>query len=280
MTTIFTTFKPFIGDDAILQENAVLSWAKLNPKPFIVAFGSDEGVARVCLQYGLHWRRLVAQSGRLPLVSAMFKDVQSISRHEQFCYIDADVLLGQDFVKAVANLRGEYLLCGQSWTSGKAGYLSPAQNNRNIWGQDYFVFSRGQFTDLPPFPVGFPGWDNWLIYHARSKGMKVIDATDSIIAVHQEHPANPAQEGIANREHLFSIKDATHLLVNGDLLPARSPIHLWRRAYTWPVLHPRYHSARVILDRSLRLTRGVREIAGLTLSKRAAKADVQKEGKK
>ena len=30
---------------------------------------------------------------------------------------------------------------------------------------DYFAFPRGQYHDLPPFVIGRPGYDNWLVWH-------------------------------------------------------------------------------------------------------------------
>ncbi len=56
-----------------------------------------------------------------------------------------------------------------------------------IW-IDYFVFSHDSpLLDLPPFAVGRPRWDNWLIFRARSPGIPVVDATPCVDAVHRNH---------------------------------------------------------------------------------------------
>jgi len=56
-----------------------------------------------------------------------------------------------------------------------------------IIGLDYFIFPCGLFRDIPPFAVGRPAWDNWLVYKARSLGLPVIDATKMVTAIHQNH---------------------------------------------------------------------------------------------
>ena len=54
-------------------------------------------------------------------------------------------------------------------------------------GLDYFVFVRGSVGGLPPFAIGRPGWDNWLVYRARALGLPIIDATQRVLVVHQNH---------------------------------------------------------------------------------------------
>jgi hypothetical protein len=56
-----------------------------------------------------------------------------------------------------------------------------------IHGMDYFVFPRGQYNNFPPFAVGRPAWDNWMVYDARHRNIPVIDATKVVLCVHQNH---------------------------------------------------------------------------------------------
>jgi hypothetical protein len=52
---------------------------------------------------------------------------------------------------------------------------------------DYFVFPKGLFDPLPPFLIGRANFDNWLVWRARSRGHAVVDATPSVVAIHQSH---------------------------------------------------------------------------------------------
>lgn len=62
------------------------------------------------------------------------------------------------------------------------GHQRPAQ-----W-IDYFAFSRGMYhRNTPPFVIGRPGWDNWLVWKARASRAAVVDASQTVLAVHQNH---------------------------------------------------------------------------------------------
>ncbi len=45
MFTLFSTPKPFRGEFARIQRNAMRSWVALRPRPEILIFGDEEGTA-------------------------------------------------------------------------------------------------------------------------------------------------------------------------------------------------------------------------------------------
>jgi hypothetical protein len=65
-------------------------------------------------------------------------------------------------------------------------------------GLDYFIFKKKSIS-MPPFAVGRPGWDNWLVYNMRSRGIPVIDTTAVITAVHQNHDYSHSKFGEKKR---------------------------------------------------------------------------------
>src|SRR5260370_15233078 len=86
---------------------------------------------------------------------------------------------------------------------------------------DYFLFRRGFYDPLPPFLVGRPAYDNWMIWRARAAGATVIDASHAVLAVHQKHShtmswanTQDQSENQANRElagrwrGTYSLQDA------------------------------------------------------------------------
>jgi hypothetical protein len=54
-------------------------------------------------------------------------------------------------------------------------------------GSDYFIFPSTCFQPIPPLAIGRAGWDNWMIYEGRWQGWPVIDASQKICVVHQDH---------------------------------------------------------------------------------------------
>ena len=112
-------------------------------------------------------------------------------------------------------------------------------------GIDYLVFPRGLFGELPPFAVGRPGWDNWLLYHARSENIPIIDISKIVNLVHQNHDYSHHPSGedgvwtgeearynwdiVGGYEYGCSLKDANLLLTQKGLKLNLSPYYFYRR---------------------------------------------------
>jgi hypothetical protein len=69
---------------------------------------------------------------------------------------------------------------------------------------DWFLFTRGLFAELPPFAIGRPGYDPWLIWKAAELGADVVDATAAVPAVHQRHD----YRHVGTREAVFTGSEA------------------------------------------------------------------------
>ena len=54
-------------------------------------------------------------------------------------------------------------------------------------GMDYWIFSGDISFNPLPFVIGRPGMDSWLVYKFRSMKIPVIDSTDQITIIHQNH---------------------------------------------------------------------------------------------
>ncbi len=106
---------------------------------------------------------------------------------------------------------------GADFVSAKGGNkIRPqiARNDERLVGKlhspagiDYFIFSKGLFTDMPDLLVGRIGWDNWMIYHAIQSGYMVIDATNAINAYHQNHDYPNYNKGIERKTNPEALKN-------------------------------------------------------------------------
>jgi len=148
-------------------------------------------------------------------------------------------------------------------------------------GIDYFVFSRGLWKYIPPFAIGRTTWDNWLIYGARDRSAAVIDATNVVMAIHQNHDyahvsATPDEvwKGAEARRnlvmaggyaHVFTLEDATHILTPRgpklDLRHHRLNRHIDKMSVIYPHLR---HVIRALLFLA-RVSRPLRIKLGQTL---------------
>jgi hypothetical protein len=278
MLTLVTIPKPFRGHIGIIQHNAIASWSLLSPRPEIILFGDDEGTAQTANEFDVRHVSVARNEHGTPLLDDLFEKAQSLATNDLICYVNADILLMNDFMQAieqVASQRTRFLMVGQrtdlemkspldfgpGWEQPllirvrEEGRLHPPA------GSDYFVFPRGLVGRMPRFAVGRPGWDNWMIFHARSRKAIVIDATRVVTAVHQNHDFCKAGEKEAETRRnlelvgcfLLTIEDATHLLTPKGLKRALDRSHMWRLLADLPISYPHLRLPVRLLFRARRL---------------------------
>jgi len=210
MITFFACPKPFRGHSGIIQRNAVKSWTLLEPKPEIILLGKGEGTAEVSRDLGLvHIPEVDENEFGTPLVDSIFRTGQKRAAHSTVCYVNSDIILMSDFMRAVEIISArmpKFLMLGQrrdvdiaeAWDFGAADW---EKNLRDLVlrtgrlhepnGMDFFCFPRNLYTDIPPFAVGRFAWDNWLVWRARADGASLVDVTGTVVPVHQNHGYAP-----------------------------------------------------------------------------------------
>jgi hypothetical protein len=204
--TLFSTPKPFTDPFiATIQRNALRSWSLLGPEVDVVLIGDEPGIEEVAQDMSLkHIREVERNEWGTPLVRSLIEVAQNVSDNELLAIVNADILLMRDFVKVTQSISSQadrFLMIGRRWGLDidnvmefnpvwegelrreveEQGILHP------IFSIDYFVFRRGQYGEMPAFVIGRPQWDNWMIYHARQQGWLVVDASQSVLAIHQNH---------------------------------------------------------------------------------------------
>jgi hypothetical protein len=262
MLTIFTLPKAFEGHIGVIQTNAVQSWKRLHPDVQVILCGEEKGMREVAEGEGVE---MIADVERnefgTPLLSDAFAKAQGAARHKVMCYVNGDILFLGDFRRAVERIRMDrYLMVGQRsnmdlgelWDFGGEWETKLRERARresvlfDIYGLDYFVFPRGaDFAVLPPFAVGRPGWDMWFVGHARRNSVPLIDASSSVLAIHQNHGYGhvakargtkwEGPEGDRNRQLMgeytmvYGTMDATHVMTQGGVKRALGLGYLNRR---------------------------------------------------
>jgi hypothetical protein len=266
MLTLFAIPRAFVGHIGVIQTNAIRSWTFLRPLPDIVLFGDEAGTPEVARELGLrHEPGVVRNEFGTPIVSDLFARAAVLGTHDLQCYVNADIILFSDLLDGVRRVEArwpQFLLVGRRWDlriddplDFRPGWeqglrtLATARGRLHAaTGMDYFAYRRGLWPDMPPFAVGRTTWDNWLLYAARANGAPIVDATDAIMAIHQDHeyPAFPggADEAWTSPEaarnlalaggygRVYSLADATWRLGRRWLLPAVTNYH--RRIWVFP----------------------------------------------
>jgi len=296
MLTIFSTPKPFRGHIEVIQTNAIKNWLQLRPQCEVILFGSDEGTAEVAARLDTrHVPEVDRNEYGTPLVSSMFKLAQEMASHQVMCYVNADIILMSDFLPAIRQIKQwPFLLIGQrwdidceelidfsnpSWEAQLRAHLAKRGKLHAPTGLDYFVFPRGLYRDTPPFAVGRPGWDNWMVYRARTSKVPVIDATKAITVVHQNHDYEHHPEGkkgifkgleaernlelLGGDEYALCVNHATWVLASQGLKRAFTLRHLYYQMHALPALVPRLHFLEILRKVLIAFAKAVRSLLGI-----------------
>ena len=301
MFTLFAIPKAFQGHIGIIQRNACESWKRMCPDCEIILFGDDAGTKEAAEDLGLRYVPHVARNGKgTPLVNDLFEQADRLAKFDVICYVNADIMLMSEFAEAVCDVAretGQFLMVGQRWdihigtpwefeSSQWEHELKTAVRERGRLhaktGIDYFAYRRGLFGTIPPFALGRTMWDNWLVYRGRKRTAYVIDATERVTAVHQDHDYgkfSSREEMFAGEEALSNqrlrgsarygnINDVTHLLLPDGLHSAWTVKRILRSPRLLAARYPVLHAIARILDRFLlRPSRPVRSKLGLTRSR-------------
>jgi hypothetical protein len=227
--TLFAIPKAFEGHIGIIQRNAIKSWTLLHPRCEIILFGDDEGTDEVAREFGLrHVSQIARNELGTPLLNDMFETAQRLASHNLLCFVNADIILMSEFLRAVERVcrwRESFLMVGRrsdskidepwdfaqpDWEQRLRRYVQEHGTLRGDHNVDYFVFPKGFYEQVPPFAIGRPFYDSWLIFKAFSGRSPSVDATASVMAAHQNH--DHAHFGIQGE--VYSLREA-HGLVEG-----------------------------------------------------------------
>jgi hypothetical protein len=250
----------------VTQRNAICSWTLLEPRPEVILLSDEEGVADATRELNVrHVARVACNEFGTPFVNSLFEEAQKAATHEIVCYVNADVILMNDFLSGIERVvkeKPEALMVGRRWNVDlkdrldfdrdwqtslralvmKKGRLYP------YFAIDYFVFPKNLLGEIPPLAIGRPAWDNWVIYRARMLGIPIVDMTEAVTVVHQNHDYSHHPDGwkgtmkgqearqniglVGEVAHAHSLLDATHRLTPKGLKrripPYYRPFYLYK----------------------------------------------------
>lgn len=262
--TIFTAPKPFTDPHiATIQRNAIQSWLHLGSVEVLLV-GEEPGLSDIAAEYGINHLPEVARNDLgTPLVSSIFTLARQACTSPMLAYVNADIMLFPDFVdaaKRVSEQLERFLVIGQRWDlevrqvmDFSSGWDQRLKSEVEIHGHlhapagsDFFLFPRALPIEIPDFAIGRAGWDNWMIYHARREGWPIVDATPSLLVVHQDHDyshlpgGKPHYDQAESRQNealaggaanLYMVLDSDKQLIDGKVrAPKPNLLRVLRRA--------------------------------------------------
>ena len=189
------------------------------------------------------------------------------------CYVNADIILPKNFLDVISNFlnqRRKFMAVGYRWDldindlidfekpEECKKFWSYANNNSKkhaCTGIDYFIFRKSTFKILPSLAIGRFGWDNWLLWKVRRMRIPLIDLSNEIFAIHQEHSycyddfksksdILNSDDGKNNQEKIdgktLNLLDTNYHLVNGEIEKKRSREYTDRNLGKLPIIFPEF----------------------------------------
>jgi hypothetical protein len=262
--TIFAMPKPFVGDAELIQKNAIRSWAQLSPAVEVLLFGDEDGIAEFAAENNVaHVSHVDRNSNGTPLVSSAFSMAHEVTTSPILVYCNADVILDRGFAAALEQLSNQsqfddWLAIGQRTNLSvdfEIDFQNPTQLQQlrkrcktegvrsSAVCKEYFAFNRELFRSVPPFAVGRGNWDNWMVASVKPNAVPVVDLSQVVTVIHQDHDYGHMQasrmncyvngeeakenQRLAGGRNLISGTTCTHRLVDGRITkigPVRASI--------------------------------------------------------
>ena len=209
--TLFTTFRNSESKRCI-HENTIRIWRQLSPDVILILFtegnSSDpKGIPNFAVQHGWHVFPVPKTSPMgIPVLRHMFLEAQKNFNTTFYCYANGDILFDRNLTDTIRLLQtsargghiNKLLVVGRrsNWYVGEGvplmnltqvGHFAKNSSLFQADAQDYFLTTRDGYpwATIPNFVVGRVAYDNWLVVTALTKKIPVVDATETVTALHQ-----------------------------------------------------------------------------------------------
>ena len=273
MISIFCTPKNFEDVFTNIQTNAITSWRSLSNDIEIIIFGNSNGAKEISNKVnGIFIPDVKVSSSGVPLLSDLFNQARAIAKFDILLFVNADIILPENFlssaVYSVKKKFKKFLLVGYRWDldfNQKINF-SDEIKKKEFWnfanlnsskhgctGIDYFLFNKHLFKNLPDYIIGRPGYDNWLLWYARRRMVPLIDASDQIKVIHQNHHYTYHnfesgrkhfldEDGLKNKRIMknnhLNLLDTNYFLSKNDIIKKNDKAFIQRNLGKLPIIYP------------------------------------------
>ena len=236
MITILTTPKPSTSKAKLDFVNALRNWRALTPTPQVLVFGGEEDL--ITRNGGVYVEGVRATDRGLPYMDAVFATGRKMAEFDTMMLTSDHLMFMPGLMEAVARVEEKFdtfLAVGQrhdidiskfinydnrDWSEELFEYVADGRLHGPS-AKDYMILSKNFPLKIPPFILGRPWYDTWLVVAALNAGIPVVDLSRTVIAAHPNHdysqiPGNPlANHG--NPGELFNAQLASDCAGKGHV---------------------------------------------------------------
>jgi len=230
MFTIFTFPRPFQSPFNTPQLNAINSWKKIHKDIEIYLINDELNTAK---EFAIK-NEIKCIDGKFskygsPLLKDAIQSINSVAKNDVILFINTDIIYLDGIKRTmdiVLNNFDKYFIVGRrvdydidykisfSDEDYKKKLITMHENGdmHGLSGLDYWIFPKNTFNEIPDFVIGKPGYDNWLLAESKRKSIPVIDASNTIRILHQNHYYPQKKSDSYKIEYDENLKKAGNLL--------------------------------------------------------------------
>jgi len=230
MFTIFTFPRPFKSPFNTPQLNAINSWKKIHKDIEIYLINDELNTAK---EFAIK-NKIKCIDGKFskygsPLLKDAIQSINSVARNDIILFINTDIVYVDGIkrtIDVVLNNFDKYFIVGRrvdcdidyEISFNNEDYqkklITMYKNGdmHGLSGLDYWVFPKNSFNEIPDFVIGKPGYDNWLLAESKRTSIPVIDASNTIRILHQNHYYPQKKSDSYKIEYDENLKKAGDLL--------------------------------------------------------------------
>src|SRR5438552_11621926 len=248
----------------------------------------------VAQEFGLrHLPNVATNEHGTPLLSDMFRQAEAAAGSSWMCYVNADIILLNDFLRAAEIVQrrfpkslmvskrvdldvSEKLDFDSRWEEGIRRRSKANDKGEDHTSIDVFAFAKGLYGHIPDFAIGRLWFDHWLIKAVREQNLPVVDASLVAPVLHQNHDYGHVAGGreqvwrgreaernfqlYGGVEHAYTLLDVTHELTpDGSIRTVRFRKPIFKiKQFAWEIFVRRTAALR----KALGLRKKFRESAG------------------
>ncbi|KAL3855425.1 hypothetical protein ACJMK2_014636 [Sinanodonta woodiana] len=252
--TLFTSFKTDLAMDPekeLVYNNTLYNWQTLRPHAQLIYFTMETSAVDKVILFDWNIHPLIPPSENgIPIIKDMYLQANKIYITSWYGYFNGDILLTDDILETleyVSNVSDTFrnasiLITGRrinvlNVTSeevrSKNGIKESASSRGSLYeidAEDYFITNIFfPWSKIPEFVIGRAGYDNWIVGHARCDlATIVIDATETITAVHQTTSKGGNKEGHAHGNTKYNFELIQRLRLPKRFLQGLTTCAEWR----------------------------------------------------
>ncbi|XP_069113165.1 uncharacterized protein [Argopecten irradians] len=207
-TTLLTLFTSWYikAEKYICHNNTIRNWNSLKPSVKPIIFTNNNIISKEVRKKGWNSLPVHQASFGIPVLKFMYRDVLKVAKSHFYGYSNGDIIFTSTLIHtltAVVNStvipkdrpimiigrRTNVLNVTPEEASSEESVSKTARKRGKLftdYAEDYFITTADYpWGDIPEVVIGRRAYDNWLVLNARKRKHITIDATQTLLAVHQ-----------------------------------------------------------------------------------------------